>query len=407
MFQLTKNNSFFLFGARGVGKSTLIRTSFDFERAILIDLLSVDTRNRLLDDPDSLMRMIPRDVEWVFIDEVQKVPDLLDVVHKLIEDRGIKFGLTGSSARKLKHGGANLLAGRAFVYHLFPFTAFELGSQFQLDEALMWGTLPKIFTLESPEDKQRFLKAYANTYIQEEVWEEHLIKDLVPYRRFLQVAAQCNGTTLNFSRIAEDTRVDPKTVQRYFQILEETLLGFFLQPFHRSLRKRQRANPKFYFFDIGVQRALTSDFAMEYGRGSLGYGNRFKHFMICEIMRLNEYRQTGYDISFIREDDDIEIDLVLSHSNGTLFFIEIKSTDYVTEDHVRSLKYFSAKFPEAQLMLWSVERRSKNFGSIVSKHWTEGLEALFCVFRRSRTGIPEQAGQRASPHRSVATSGFI
>ena len=203
--------------------------------------------------------MIPRNTEWVIIDEVQKIPELLDVVHRLIEDKKIKFGLTGSSARKLKHGGANLLAGRAFVYNLFPFTSFELGDSFSLEDALMWGTLPQIYALQDANDRIQYLKSYANTYIQEEVWEAHLIKDLVPYRRFLQVAAQTNGTGINYSNISEDARVDPKTVQRYFQILEETLLGFFLEPFHRSLRKRQRANPKFYFFDIGVQRALSSN----------------------------------------------------------------------------------------------------------------------------------------------------
>lgn len=375
--QLTKNSSFFLFGARGVGKSTLIRNSFEETEVFLIDLLSVETRNRLLDNPDSLAHMLPADTTWVFIDEVQKVPALLDVVHKLIEERGIKFGLTGSSAKKLKHGGANLLAGRAFVYHLFPFTTRELGPSFDLDQALMWGTLPKIFTFDRSEDKQMFLKSYANTYIQEEVWEAHLIKDLVPYRRFLQIAAQCNGTTLNFAKIAEDTRVDPKTVQRYFQILEETLLGFFLQPFHRSLRKRQRANPKFYFFDIGVQRALTLDFSLEYGRGSIGYGNRFEHFIICEIMRLNEYHQTGYDISFIRENDTYEVDVVLSRSNGELLFIEIKSTDFVTEEQTKNLNYFGAKFPEAKKFLWSQDQEKKYFDTIQALCWRDGLDIIF------------------------------
>ena len=375
--QLSKNSSFFLFGARGVGKSTLVKQSFKDTESVLIDLLSVETRNRLLDAPDSLTQLIPNNVRWVFIDEVQKVPDLLDVVHKLIEERGIKFGLTGSSARKLRHGGANLLAGRAFVYNLFPFTLNELGDQFDLNEALMWGTLPKIFSLDLPEDKQRFLKSYANTYIQEEVWAEHLIKDLVPYRRFLQIAAQCNGTIINFAKIADDTRVDPKTVQRYFQILEETLLGFFIQPFHRSLRKRQRANPKFYFFDIGVQRALTSDFALEYGRGSIGYGTRFEHFVICEITRMNEYHQTGFDISFIRENDNYEIDVVLSKANGDLILIEIKSTDSVHEDHIKSLNYFSAQYPEARKQLWSMDPQQKSFGCVEALYWRNGLNSIF------------------------------
>lgn len=377
--QVSKNSSFFLFGARGVGKSTLLKAIFSGIEIKLIDLLHVEIKNRLLDDPDSLASIIPEDISWVVIDEVQKVPQLLDVVHRLIEERGLKFALTGSSARKLKHGGANLLAGRAFVYNLFPFTSFELGPRFILEDSLKWGTLPKIYAFDSAEDKIQYLKSYANTYIQEEVWEAHLIKDLVPYRRFLQVAAQSNGTVINYSNIAHDTRVDPKTVQRYYQILEETLLGFFLEPFHRSLRKRQRSNPKFYFFDIGVQRALTSDFSIEFGRGSLGFGNRFEHFIICEIVRLNHYCQTGYDISFIREHDNLEVDVVLSHPSGLLWFIEIKSTDYVEQSHAESLHHFKGKFHEANCLILSCETTSKSFGAISALHWQDGLQKIFAV----------------------------
>ena len=375
--QISVNNSFFLFGARGVGKSTLLKSMFAGQPVKFFDLLRLDVRNQLLDAPDSLEALIPPSTEWVIIDEVQKIPELLDVVHRLIEDRGIKFGLTGSSARKLKHGGANLLAGRAFVYNLFPFTSFELGDQFRLEDALMWGTLPKIFGLQTTDDRIQYLKSYANTYIQEEVWEAHLIKDLVPYRRFLQVAAQTNGTVINYSNISNDTRVDPKTVQRYFQILEETLLGFFLEPFHRSLRKRQRTNPKFYFFDIGVQRALTSDFAVEFGRGSFGFGNRFEHFVICEIVRMNHYFQAGFDISFIRENDDLEIDVVLSHPTGRLWFIEIKSTDVAQQSHCHALKHFGETFREAKGRLWSCDSMAKTFGKISALHWQDGLREIF------------------------------
>ena len=150
--KLSINNSFLLFGARGVGKSTLLKSMFSGTPINFIDLLRLDVRNQLLDAPDSLELMIPPNTEWVIIDEVQKIPELLDVVHRLIEDRGIKFGLTGSSARKLKHGGANLLAGRAFVYNLYPFTSFELGDSFRLEDALMWGTHPKIHGLQNADD---------------------------------------------------------------------------------------------------------------------------------------------------------------------------------------------------------------------------------------------------------------
>ena len=171
--------------------------------------------------------MIPQNTEWVIIDEVQKIPELLDVVHRLIEAKKIKFGLTGSSARKLKHGGPNLLAGRAFVYNLFPFNSFELGDSFRLEDALTWGTLPKIYARQDANDRIQHLTSYANTYSQEGVWEGDIIKDLVPYRRFLQVAAQTNGTVINYSNISEDTRVGPKLCGVIFKSLRKHCLVSF------------------------------------------------------------------------------------------------------------------------------------------------------------------------------------
>ena len=192
------SRSFFLFGARGTGKSTLLRKHFPKGDALWIDLLLPQEEERLSLDPQDLARQIAAlgsCPSWVVIDEVQKVPALLDVVHHLIEDKGIRFALTGSSARKLKRGSANLLAGRAFVRELFPLVDAELGHQKNLMALLQWGGLPEAITLETKQDKQDYLRSYARTYLKEEVWAEHIVRKLEPFRKFLQVAAQSNTTS--------------------------------------------------------------------------------------------------------------------------------------------------------------------------------------------------------------------
>ena len=188
--------SFFLFGARGTGKSTFLRRWFRKESTLWIDLLSAEEEDRYARRPDALAeRLEAADPcpAWVVIDEVQKVPKLLDVAHRLIEERALRFALTGSSARKLKRGTADLLAGRAFIHHLYPFTCSELGASFRLREALMFGTLPGQCDLDDLDEKRSFLRAYALTYLKEEVWAEHVVRKLDPFRAFLEVAAQSNG----------------------------------------------------------------------------------------------------------------------------------------------------------------------------------------------------------------------
>jgi predicted AAA+ superfamily ATPase len=256
--RFSSKHSFLLFGPRGTGKSTLLRARLDPNECLWLDLLDAQVEDRFLRNPSdlySIVKALPESIKFVVIDEVQKVCKLLDEVHRLIEETDKIFILTGSSARKLKHGGANLLAGRAFVYHLYPLSCFELGSQFELDNALHWGTLPKIFSLEA--EKDEFLRAYADTYLKEEIWSEQVVRKLPPFRRFLEVAAQCNGKIINYANIARDVGVDDKTIKEYFLVLEDTMIGFFLEPFQNSFRKRLVEKPKFYFFDTGVVRSLS------------------------------------------------------------------------------------------------------------------------------------------------------
>ncbi len=194
--KFSHKHSFFLFGPRGTDKSTLLKKRFNPDKCLWIDLLDSEVEDRFLRHPSdihAIVKALPKETPYVLVDEIQKVPKLLDEVHRLVEETDKIFILTGSSARKLKHGGANLLAGRAFVYHLFTLSCFELKEQFDLEKALHWGTLPKIFGLDGDLEKSEFLRSYADTYLKEEIWNEQVVRKLQPFRRFLEVAAQCNG----------------------------------------------------------------------------------------------------------------------------------------------------------------------------------------------------------------------
>lgn len=371
------SNSFFLFGPRGTGKSTLVDERLREKNTLSINLLRAKDRLELSENPDELQARIPDTAEWVFIDEIQKVPQLLDTVHRLIEEKHIKFAMTGSSARRLKSGAANLLAGRAFVFELFPLSSIELKEHFDLMHALSWGTLPKLLQLQSPEDKKNFLEAYTFTYLQEEIWEEHLVRNLLPFRRFLQIAAQANGKVVNYTNIANDVRVDVRTVQQYFQILEDTLIAFFLEPHHASLRKRQRANPKCYLFDIGVWRALTNNFMLGLTEQSLGFGNVFEHFVINELRILNRSLKRNYDFSFFRKDDNLEVDLVIERPHLPLALVEIKSHTHIQEKDVRATEEVARLFyPDAEAYCLSRDTTHRQYGRVKCLPWNEGIVEL-------------------------------
>jgi predicted AAA+ superfamily ATPase len=374
-----RTSSFFLFGARGTGKSTLLRQLFAADKPLWIDLLDPEQEHRYSVRPRELMEQIRAALDrfdWVVIDEIQKVPKLLDVVHAAIEAHGVRFALTGSSARKLKRNSVNLLAGRAFVYHLFPLTSSELGNAFDLTKAMHYGTLPGLLPFAGDDERKAFLRAYALTYLKEEVWFEHLLRKLDPFRRFLEVAAQCNGEIVNCSNIARDIGTDHKTVSSYFEILEDTLLGFLLEPFHASVRKRQRQAPKFFLFDLGVTRALGGTLNVELVPGTYGFGRAFEQFVLLEIVRLSNYRQKDYRFSYLRTKDGAEIDLIVERPGSRLALVEIKSTDRVDERDIRDLSRFLPDFPDAEAFCLSRDKVRKKIGDILAVPWQTGLEEL-------------------------------
>jgi predicted AAA+ superfamily ATPase len=371
-------SSYFLFGPRGTGKSTLLRATFEPEDTLWIDLLDPAEEDVLARNPGELEARIQASPSrpWIVIDEVQKVPRILDVVQGLIERTSRKFVLTGSSARKLRRGASNLLGGRAFVYRLHPFTHRELGENFDLEKALRWGTLPRIHTLADPGDRDQYLRAYALTYLKEEIAAEQIVRKLDPFRQFLEVAAQENGKIINFSRIAADVGVDTKTVQSYFSILEDTLVGILLPPYHASIRKRQRANPKFYLFDPGVKRALDRTLGVTLQAGTHAFGSAFEHLVILEAMRLGDYRSNDWRFSYLRTKDDAEIDLVIDRPGQPIAIVEIKSAERVQERDAAGIQRFVPDFESCEAFLLSRDRREKRIGSVWCLPWEDGLLKL-------------------------------
>lgn len=379
LINLSKSHSFFLFGPRGTGKSTLLDRFFAPEECVVFDLLNFELANELISHPSNLLnRLAPYAGKraWVVIDEVQKAPPLLDLVHKLIEEKRFKFALTGSSARKLKRGAANLLAGRAFVYNLFPLTVTELQARFSLDEALKFGTLPEIFNFDNEPDKARFLKAYAETYLKEEIITEQIVRNLPPFRRFLDVAAQMNTGVISYSNIARDIDSDPKTVSGYYDILEDTLLGIRLPAYHTSIRKQQKKASKFYLFDTGIARALAGQVDYDLVPRSFEYGQLFETFVINELHRRLTYLGKQFKLSYLRVNEDLEIDLILERGKLAPTLIEIKSANRVDERHAKGLVTLGDDFKSPKQYLISNDPDLKRFSNVLAYPWTEAIDRI-------------------------------
>lgn len=379
IINIAKSQSFFLFGPRGTGKSTLLRRLFIPDECIYLDLLEPELAGELTGYPQHLLARLTPHIgkkPWVIIDEVQKVPQLLDLVHKLIYEKQFKFALTGSSARKLKRGASNLLAGRAFVFNLFPLTTTELKDRFSLEEVLKFGTLPEIFHFETEKEKMSFLKAYAQTYLKEEIITEQIVRNLPPFRRFLDVAAQTNTSVVNYSNIAKDIDSDPKTVSGYYDILEDTLLGLRLPSYHTSIRKQQKKAPKFYFFDTGVARALAGQVDYDLAPKSFEYGQLFEAFIVNELNRCLTYKDRQFKLSYLRVNEDLEIDVIIERGNLPPVLIEIKSTGRVDERHAKGLLALGADFMSAKKYLISNDPEIKGFSDVIACPWAKALQLI-------------------------------
>lgn len=372
--KLNNNCNLFLFGARGTGKTTLLNHLFRHKSDVLwIDLLKDEDEERFGRNPDELTKHLA---------EIQKFPKLLDVIHLEIENKNRKhqcyFILTGSSARKLKRSSANLLAGRAINYQLHPFTHIELGDDFELDHVLRFGSLPLTYSFKDNELKADFLRTYIKNYLKEEILGEQLIRKIDSFRDFLEVAAQNSGKIINYSKIAKDIGSSDQTVKSFYQVMEDTLIGFLLPPFHRSIRKRQREAPKFYLFDLGVKSTLERTLKVPLVKRTSEYGYAFEHFIILEIYRMTEYLKNDFQLSYLRTKDDAEIDLIIERPGMPDFLLEIKSTSKITNEDTKTISNFLNSWDRAvEAQVWSLDTISKNINGVTCLQWQEGFNRLF------------------------------
>jgi len=374
----TKSQSFFLFGARGTGKSTFINQSFLDEDTYFINLLEDSAFVRYSTRPDQLIGDLEiQSKKIVVIDEIQKVPKLLDVVHHLIETKKYRFVLTGSSARKIKKQSGNLLAGRAFNYQMFPFTHVELSEQFNLDDYLMWGGMPQIFSL-NPEDREEYLRSYSQVYLREEILQEQIVRNGIAFRQFLEIAANSNGQHLNYSKIARDLAVDTKTIQSYFQILEDTLVGYFLPAFSRSVRKSVGQQAKFYLFDLGVKRALEGTLRQRLVPMTSAYGRAFEHFIITETIRLNSYYRADFNLYQYYTTAGGEIDLILSRGRE-VFAVEIKSTDRIDLSDVSKIKQIASALKLKSIYIVSRDPNKQVVDNVICLGWRDFFKEIFTL----------------------------
>jgi predicted AAA+ superfamily ATPase len=323
------NLSFFLFGPRGTGKSTWLRQRLGEARTF--DLLDSTLFLELSKEPHRLESLVGREGKkgWIVLDEIQKTPQLLDEVQRLMSRGSWLFALCGSSARKLKRGGANLLAGRAITLSMEGFSAFELKDHFDLDFAIQWGTLPYVW--KQPEAAADILAAYVNTYLKEELQAEGIIRRAPPFLRFLAIAGQFNGQALNLQNIARDAAVPRSTVEVYFSVLVDTLIGHFLPPWRPGLKVREAAQPKFYWFDPGVARAAAGLLAQPADR--IWQGLALETLVYHELRVYNQIRRKRREIYYYQTPAGVEIDFLIATASRRpsatpgLVLIEVKRAE--------------------------------------------------------------------------------
>jgi predicted AAA+ superfamily ATPase len=370
--ELPERQSAFLWGARKTGKSTYLKSAFP--KSLVFDFLKTDLLLEFSKRPSLLReRLLARDEgvlkHPIILDEVQKVPNLLNEVHWLIENEGLRFILCGSSARKLKRGKANLLGGRAWRYEMFPLVSAELG-EVDLLKVLNRGLIPSHYLKD---DYLRSLKAYVTDYLKEEVFDEGLTRNIPAFSRFFDAMGYSHGELTNYSNIARDCGVDSKTVKEYYQILVDTLLGRFISPFKkRQSRQVIGKAPKFYLFDVGVAGVLTNRHVTD-PRGEL-FGKALEHFIFMELAAHRSLSGLDYEISFWRTKTGLEVDFVLG---GGEIAIEVKGTSRVDPKHLRGIATFLQEFSPKKAIVVCSEQQERVRGPIRIMPWMTFLEKLW------------------------------
>jgi predicted AAA+ superfamily ATPase len=361
---LAARKSHFLFGPRQTGKTCLARQTLDAAR--FYDLLDSSTYLALSRNPGLLAEESRGDRELVVIDEIQRLPELLNEVHRLIEQRGTRFVMTGSSARKLRRGGVNLLGGRARTRRLHPLTSHELGERFDLTAALTRGTLPSIYFSDDPAAD---LDAYTGLYLQQEVMAEGATRNMPAFSRFLRVAALCNATMVNFTNVANDAQVPRTTVYEYFQVLQDTLVLHELPAWRQSRKRRPIASSKYYFFDAGVVGALQE---RRVRPGTREYGEAMETWLMNELVSWRDY-VSGERLSYWRSASGFEVDFLLGDHTA----IELKASPRVSPHDLRSLRALAEEQVFKRLLCVSLEPRTRKVGDILVLPLARFLEQLW------------------------------
>ena len=364
----SETNSLFLFGARQTGKTSLLRERFP--NCIYYDLLEFDTMMRFRQRP-SLLRDLLIEVpngSLVIIDEIQQVPELLNEIHLLISRKQIRFILCGSSARKLRRNSVNTLGGRALPTHLYPLVSAEI-PDFNLIRAVNNGMMPAIYPLESP---RRQIQAYVDAYLKEEIMAEALVRNLMGFSNFLRAAAMTNGEIVNYQNIAQDCGVGAKTVKEYFSILTDTLIGYMIPAYTRTNKRSVVQAPRFYFFDVSIPNFMLN--RSELLPGSPEFGHAFEHFFIQELVAYLGYHNSIEPLSYWRTYTGLEVDAVIGEAR---IAIEFKSVTEVRTSHLKNLKRFAEDFPNARLIIVTLDRFSRKMGNAESYYAYDFLKLLW------------------------------
>ncbi len=361
---LLQKKSHFLFGPRQTGKTSLIRHSLKGVRSY--DLLDTSVYLALSQNPGRISQELnPRD-EIVVVDEIQRLPVLLNEIHRMIEERGIRFLLTGSSARKLRRGGVNLLGGRARTKYMHPLTYRELGNQFDLLKAIDRGLLPSIYLSDDP---RADLQAYTGSYLQQEIVAEGTTRNIPAFSRFLKVAALCNGTVVNFTNVSNDAQVPRTTVYEYFEILKDTLLLHELPAWRKSKKRKPLASSKYYFFDVGVVATLQG---REFRQGTPEFGEAFETYLMHELVSYSDY-VSGEPLSYWRSTSGFEVDFILGDHTA----IEVKAKENLSTHDLKPLRALAEEKKLKRYLCVSLEPRRRNLENLTILPLREFLEALW------------------------------
>ena len=361
---LLLKKSHFLFGPRQTGKTSLIRHSLKGVRSY--DLLDTSVYLALSQNPGRISQELDPQDEIVVVDEIQRLPVLLNEIHRLIEERGIRFLLTGSSARKLRRGGVNLLGGRARTKYMHPLTYRELGNQFALLKAIDRGLLPSIYLSDDP---RADLQAYTGSYLQQEIVAEGITRNIPAFSRFLKVAALCNGTVVNFTNVSNDAQVPRTTVYEYFEILKDTLLLYELPAWRKSKKRKPLASSKYYFFDVGVVATLQG---REFRPGTPEFGEAFETYLMHELVSYSDYI-SGEPISYWRSTSGFEVDFILGDHTA----IEVKAKENLSTHDLKPLRALAEEKNLKRYLCVSLEPRRRNLENLTILPFREFLEALW------------------------------